>query len=116
MSHFSTLSLVSANQYSLWFPWISKVHNSSSVLNDCRRRAAVLGRQMVASAGSVSDGRPTHWTPMPEGIDYKRVPLPSISEGYKKAEKKFLETMEGHPNIVSIEQVQNTDLWTLYTQ
>ncbi|XP_015760439.1 PREDICTED: poly [ADP-ribose] polymerase 12-like [Acropora digitifera] len=81
-----------------------------------KRRAAVLGRQTVASAGSGSDGRPTHWTPMPDGIDYKRVPLPSISEGYKKAEKKFLETMEGHPNIVSIEQVQNTDLWTLYTQ
>ena len=53
---------------------------------------------------------------MPDGTDYERVRLTSISEGYKKAEKKFLETMEGHHNIVSIEQVQNTDLWTLYTQ
>ena len=72
--------------------------------------------QIVASAGSGSDALPSHWTPMPAGIDYKRVPLTSISKGYKEAEKKFLETMEGHHNIVSIEQVQNRDLWTLYTQ
>ena len=53
---------------------------------------------------------------MSDGNDYMRVPLTTISDEYKKAEKMFLETMEGKHNIIKIERVQNLDLWTPYIQ
>ncbi|XP_068754720.1 protein mono-ADP-ribosyltransferase PARP12-like [Montipora capricornis] len=81
-----------------------------------KRRATVLHRPRSASATSDSEGPPLHWTAMSDGNDYMRVPLTTISDEYKKAEKMFLETMEGKHNIIKIERVQNLDLWTPYIQ
>ena len=53
---------------------------------------------------------------MSDGKEYLPVLLTTISDEYKKAEKMFLETMEGKHKIVKIERVQNLDLWTPYIQ
>lgn len=70
----------------------------------------------TSSASTESDGLPTHWMPIPEGEDYCCVVLQTISNEYKKTEKKFQETMDGSHKIISIERVQNPDLWIPYAQ
>lgn len=70
----------------------------------------------TSAASTESDGLPTHWMPIPEGEDYSCVILPTISNEYKKTEKKFQETMDGSHKIIRIERVQNPELWTQYTQ
>lgn len=81
-----------------------------------RRRAVISSQPATASASAESDGLPSHWIHIPDGEDYVRVKLDTISEEYKKTEKKFLETMENGHNIIRIERVQNPELWTVYIQ
>ena len=81
-----------------------------------RRRAGISSQPATASASAESDSPPSHWARIPDGEDYLRVKLDTISEEYKKTEKKFLETMEGRHNIFKIERVQNPELWTVYIQ
>ena len=70
-----------------------------------------------ATASAESECLPKHWTPpIPEHGDYSCVVLQTISTEYKETEKKFQETMDGSHDIISIERVQNPDLWTQYTQ
>ena len=70
----------------------------------------------TSSASTESESLPTHWTPIPEREEYSCVGLQTISDEYKKTERKFQETMDGSHDIISIERVQNPDLWTQYTQ
>ena len=71
----------------------------------------------TSSASTSPDGLPSHWDrPIPDGKDYLCVKLQSISEEYKRTEKKFQETMDGSHEIVTIQRVQNPDLWTAYSQ
>lgn len=79
------------------------------------RRAAAIARP-ASSVSAESDGLPPHWTPIPDDEEYSRVRLQTISDEYKRTEKKFQETMDGSHKIISIERVQNHDLWTAYTQ
>ena len=77
-----------------------------------RRRASPKS----SSASSELDGLPSHWRPLSDGEDFSRVKLETISDEYKRTEKKFQDTMEGHHMIFKIERVQNPELWTKYTQ
>ena len=70
----------------------------------------------ASSASAESERLPTHWTAIPEREDFSCVALQTISDEYKKTENKFQETMDGSHDIISIERVQNPDLWTQYTQ
>ena len=81
-----------------------------------RRRAVISAQPVPTSPAAESDGPPSHWARIPDGDDYLRVKLDTISEEYKKTEKKFLETMEAGHNIIKIERVQNQELWTVYIQ
>ena len=77
-----------------------------------RRRAS----PQSSSASSELDGLPSHWRPLSDGEDFSCVKLETISDEYKRTEKKFQDTMEGHHMIFKIERVQNPELWTKYTQ
>ena len=70
----------------------------------------------ASSASAEPDGLPSHWTPIPDDEEYSCVRLQTISDEYKRSEKKFQETMDGSHKIIAIERVQNPDLWTAYTQ
>ena len=60
---------------------------------------------------------PSHWDPVPPGIDYILVQLRKrTSNEYKKTEQKFYETMPRTHRVVKIERVQNTDLWMDFVQ
>lgn len=93
----------------------SKLHHNFLFIF-ARRRAAIPAHPTTPSATAESDGPPSHWTAIPDGSEYVRVHINTISDEYKKTERKFLETMEGSHHIIRIERVQNPDLWTLYTQ
>ena len=86
------------------------------MLISLRRRAAVLAHPRTSSASTEPDGFPPQWSHIPDGEDYSRVQLTTISDEYKKTEMKFQETMDGSHKIIKIERVQNPDLWTPYTQ
>ena len=79
------------------------------------RRAAAIARP-ASSVSAESDGLPFHWTSVPDDEEYSCVPLQTISDEYKRTEKKFQETMDGSRKVISIERVQNPDLWTVYMQ
>lgn len=77
------------------------------------RKRTVRARD-IAVADSENE-LPSHWEPMDESGDFSYVHLQTISEEFKNAEKKFNETMKGH-TIITIERVQNADLWMEYIQ
>ena len=80
-----------------------------------RRAAANLVRP-ASSVSAESDGLPFHWTSVPDDEEYSCVRLQTIADEYKRTEKKFQETMDGSRKVISIERVQNPDLWTVYMQ
>ena len=90
--------------------------STSLVIYLIRRRASALASPKSSSAPSERDGLPSHWRPLSDGEDFSYVKLETISDEYKRTEKKFQDTMEGHHMIFKIERVQNPDLWTRYTQ
>ena len=49
-------------------------------------------------------------------VDYLCERLSTITEEYKKTEKRFNDSMEKSHKIVSIERVQNLELWIQYAQ
>ena len=70
----------------------------------------------TSSASTETDGLPSHWARIPDGEEYSCERLQTIFEEYKRTEGKFQESMDGSHKIVTIERVQNPDLWTAYTQ
>ena len=90
--------------------------STSLVIYLIRRRASALASPKSSSAPSERDGLPSHWRPLSDGEDFSYVKLETISDEYKRTEKKFQDTMEGRHMITKIERVQNPDLWTRYTQ
>jgi len=81
-----------------------------------RRRATALASPKSSSAPSELDGLPSHWRPLSDGEDFSCVKLETISDEYKRTEKKFQDTIEGRHMIIKIERVQNPDLWMRYIQ
>ena len=90
--------------------------NTLLVIYLISRRATALARPKSSSASSELDGLPSHWRPLSDGEDFSCVKLETISDEYKRTEKKFRDTMEGSHRISKIERVQNPDVWTRYTQ
>ena len=81
-----------------------------------RRRATALASPKSSSASAELDCLPSHWRPISDGEDFSCVKLETISDEYKRTEKKFQDTMEGRHMIIKIERVQNPDLWIRYNQ
>ena len=97
---------------------MSTVKTTYLVINYCyiRRRATALAHPKTSSSSSEPDGLPSHWSPISHGEDFQCVRLETISDEYKRTEKKFQDTMDVHHMIIKIERVQNPDLWIRYNQ
>ena len=97
---------------------MSTVKTTYLVINYCyiRRRATTLAHPKTSSSSSELDGLPSHWSPISDGEDFQCVKLETISDEYKRTEKKFQDTMDVHHMIIKIERVQNPDLWIRYNQ
>ena len=80
-----------------------------------RRKAAGTARPS-SSLSTEADGVPSHWSSVPVGEEYSCERLSTITEEYKKTEKRFKDSMDESHKIVSIERVQNPDLWILFKQ
>ena len=78
-----------------------------------RRKAVSMARP---STSAEVDRVPSHWSSIPDGKDYLCERLSTITEEYKKTEKRFNDSMEKSHKIVSIERVQNLELWIQYAQ
>lgn len=80
-----------------------------------RRKAAGMARPTGASS-TETNGVPSHWSSIPFGAEYSCESLSSISVEYKNTEKRFQDSMDKSHKIVSIQRVQNPDLWIQYKQ
>jgi len=100
------------------FKRFSTVKTTYLVINYCyiRRRATALAHPKTSSSSSEPDDLPSHWSPILDGEYFQCVTLETISDEYKRTEKKFQDTMDVHHMIIKIERVQNPDLWIRYNQ